>query len=292
MIESGETGEHASFRGKAGETNLRWILGTFAAAAAIAIIVALNSSIAIGADGNAQNGARVWALTATLIAVFIALVGYGLNGRPAGVFIDNRNRVSLSKFQATLWTILVISALTTIGAVRLHYAPATSALDIVIPGELLVAMGISAASLVSTPILLSAKMAESPSPGMQDEVAGKLEMPTSEVKTAGNVFGRATPEGARWLDMVRGDELSNAGAPDLGKVQQLLVTLVLVGVYAASIWSTLANTPVKELTTLPTLGERFVWLMGISHASYLAYKVAPHGSAGSAGVAGTTEAVG
>jgi hypothetical protein len=74
---------------------------------------------------------------------------------------------------------------------------------------------------------------------------------------------------------VTGEELGNAGSPDLGKIQQLLVTLLLLGIYTAYVYALFAGTA-EKITHLPLLDPSFVWLMGISHASYLAYKAAPH----------------
>ena len=42
-----------------------------------------------------------------LTAIHLALVGWLVNNRPMGVFIDNRNRISLSKLQAGAWTVVV-----------------------------------------------------------------------------------------------------------------------------------------------------------------------------------------
>ncbi len=270
--------------------------GGLVAAAIIAAIVLINIRVASGGF----DAASTWACTAGLVAAFIALSGTALNGRPAGILIDNRNRVSLSKFQATLWTVLVVSALVTISAARFHVVGFSEALEITIPGELLVAMGISAVSLVATPALLSAKTADTPSPELAGEAADKLGIPRHTVRSAGKVFGRTDAGAAQWLDMLRGEEVSNASTPDLGKVQQFLVSLFLVCVYAASIWAALSVSPPQDiealpqhLEALPPLGEDFVWLMAVSHASYLAYKAAPHGSAtGAVDSAAGDEAVG
>lgn len=100
---------------------------------------------------------------------------------------------------------------------------------------------------------------------------------------SGRVFGRINPALAEWLDMFRGEDVSNAAAPDLSKIQQFLFTLLVIGVYAAAILDMFlvqaqANTLIlAPQGSLPPLTANFVWLLGISHASYLAYKAAPHG---------------
>lgn len=230
---------------------------------------------------------QAWLWTAALMVAFLALVGVALNGRPAGVIIDNRNRVSLSKFQAALWTVLVLSALVTTAAARAaagNALPAASGgvLAFTLPPELLLAMGIALTSLVASPVLLSNKTtAPDAAPETLALTAAKTRRDPAMATASGAVVGWRSADCAQWLDMFRGDEASNAGAPDLGKVQQFLITLVLGAIYAGSIWSgfTDARAPFLGAAAgwLPPLEPNFVWLLGISHAGYLAYKAAPHG---------------
>ena len=51
-----------------------------------------------------------------LLAIDLMVVGCLINGRPAGAFIDNRNRLSLSKMQAAAWTVIVLAAFATAAA--------------------------------------------------------------------------------------------------------------------------------------------------------------------------------
>ena len=75
--------------------------------------------------------------------------------------------------------------------------------------------------------------------------------------------------------MVRGEEVGAETSPDLSKIQQLYITLLLIGIYGVAVLHALSSTPDK-IPGLPELNEKFVWLMGVSHASYLAYKATPH----------------
>lgn len=55
---------------------------------------------------------RVWpwlGIAAVMVAFLIAL-GQRMSGRPAGILIDSRYKMSLSRFQMVLWTVLVFSA--------------------------------------------------------------------------------------------------------------------------------------------------------------------------------------
>jgi len=216
-----------------------------------------------------------------LLAVELAVIGWLVNGRAVGAFIDNRHRLSLSKLQAGAWTVVVLAAFATAAAFNIAAAgtdPKTvGALAIIIPGELLLAMGISATSLVAVPALLSTKAAETPAPGVEDAAKSRL---GDAAKANGKLLEMEQPSDASWADLVTGDEIGNAGAPDLGKIQQAFITLILLGCYAAYIYNEFSKSG-NPISSLPTLNNSFVWLLGISHASYLAYKAAPHTTTGS-----------
>lgn len=249
----------------------------------VALLVIANLWIARSGPYDNMAAVRTWGFSAAQILLFMIVIGLAINDRPAGLIIDNRNRVSLSKFQAACWTVLVVSALATMVAARIA-AGVADPLAITIPSELLAALGLSATSLVATPALLSLKSnSPPPNPGDAAATAGKLGMARTQMKTVGRVFGRTKPVHARWLDMFRGDDVSNAAAPDLGKIQQFLLTLLVLGVYCAAVIQMFAADRQAQALilaaqgSLPPLSEQFVWLLGISHASYLAYKAVPHG---------------
>ncbi|MCK6584901.1 MAG: hypothetical protein HUU11_03060 [Anaerolineales bacterium] len=132
-----------------------------------------------------------WIITIALYTWFMGVVGQhvtgseieGNNGRKrfvpgrfAGVLIDSSNKMSLSRLQITLWTILIFSVTTVIGLDRSipvlegrvsQSAGETSsaesageqhgALNIVFPGELLAALGISTTSLAAASLIKSGK---------------------------------------------------------------------------------------------------------------------------------------
>ena len=54
-----------------------------------------------------------------LLLLMLAGIGLATNGYWLGVVIDNRNRVSLSKLQAVVWTVLVMAAYATTASMRL-----------------------------------------------------------------------------------------------------------------------------------------------------------------------------
>lgn len=249
-------------------------------AALIALIVAVAGPAAL------KDASAAWLVCLAGLTAFAAAVGVAINGRPAGLVIDNRNRVSLSKLQATGWTLMVLSAFMTAVIFRIGLGLDDPA-AVELPQELLAAMGLSAASLVGAPLVLSVKTGQPAPAGQAAETAARLGESHEQVAAVGRVYARRSPDQARWLDMFRGEEVANAASPDLSKVQQFLITLVVLLVYGIAIWNAFAG---PELVTqegdqpsffaaFPPLSPSLVWLIGISHAGYLAYKAVPHGAA-------------
>jgi hypothetical protein len=240
-------------------------------------IVLIGVELAVTAEvfGTVARGDAFLGALALLVVEFI-VIGWLVNDRWTGAFIDNRNRMSLSKLQAAAWTAVVLAGLATAAVFNILAQGSTAAatnLNITIPGELLLAMGISATSLVATPGLLSLKADQTPSDDATKQAAAKPNPPTGTPN--GKVATNADAADASWANLVTGDEVGNAGSPDLGKIQQLLITVLLLGCYTAYVFLDMTKTA-GSITTLPVLDKSFVWLLGISHASYLAYKAAPH----------------
>jgi hypothetical protein len=170
--------------------------------------------------------------------------------------------------------VIVLSALATAAAYRVGKVGGEMALEIKLPGELLAAMGISAASFIGTPLVLSVKSTETPA---ADDIVKSMRRVRGAMRASGKVFGREHAASAEWMDMFRGDEVGNAATPDLSKVQQFGFTLMILAVYGAAVMQQFMALPTKaSFDQMPALHENLLVLMGISHASYLVYKAAPH----------------
>src|SRR6266542_2930657 len=124
-----------------------------------------------------------WLIAGVIMLLVLVLAGRNINGRVMGALIDERYRVSLSRLQIVAWTILVLSAFLTIavpralGSMRVLDEQAhaqcvatqqqssagaqetcvASALNITFPTELLLALGISAASFAGSALIKSSK---------------------------------------------------------------------------------------------------------------------------------------
>ena len=193
-----------------------------------------------------------WLAIAALMTLVGIVAGHGITGLARGVLIDDRHRLSLSRLQMLLWTVLVLSgwmaaALSNIGR------GAAAPLDVAVPSELWLAMGISTASLVASPVALSYKQSKRP----------------------GQVENLPRQEDSGWADLFRGEEVSDADHIDLGKLQMLLFTVVVILGYALALGDLFSFTGIYA--SLPALDDAVVSLLLISHAGYIAKKAVPTG---------------
>lgn len=229
-----------------------------------------------------------WLLTLAAMVLFTMLVSFGITGRFwLGWLINEQYRMSLSRLQMLLWTVVVLSAYFVAVLANISAGHVQVAVQIAIPEELWLALGISVTSLVGSPMIMSQKKKKKTNTREAEKTAIRLgllrENDNQETKAEvinkcfiGHTYQHASPDDARLYDLVRGEETSNADILDLTRFQNLFFTLILVGVYAASLGgllgqavTTIEQTPIQAF---PELGTAFVALMGISHAGYLVAK--------------------
>lgn len=224
----------------------------------------------LGVSAHNLNLSRLvtWLIILALFVAFLFVVGHGVTGRPLGLLIDERNKMSLSRLQMLLWTLVILSALMAAALANIGlylaapYDPAVkklvgdnfAPLAIVLSPNVWLLMGISTTSLIGSPLLKSGKMAE-----------GRIDTNTSM-------------HDADISDLFSGEATSNANVLDLAKVQMFFFTLVLVLTYAVMIgamFSPAADAVNNPITKLPELDSSMITLLGISHAGYLANKAIP-----------------
>jgi hypothetical protein len=251
--------------------------------ATLLIPVIVELSVPAASIGTYQAWAVVTALFDLVAVTSVVLgLGYAVTGKVSGIALSSWNDYSLSKLQMALWTIVILSALFTAAKLNLvgYFGPVQfdQVLAIKIPPELLEAMGIAAFSTAATPAILALKASQDARPeqqaGAQNRVAATTGATADGVVTSGKAVGNATTDTAHWTDVVTGDEVANAGTVDLSKVQQLLITVLLIGTYEFWLLQ-MFGTSKGALTTLPPLPQQFIELLAVSHASYLAYKAVP-----------------
>jgi hypothetical protein len=214
------------------------------------LIIVLIAVVGVATPIVHLNELVCWVIIVALFLGFLFVVGDGITGRRQGLLIDERNKMSLSRLQLVLWTLVILSGLLTIALTNIGQNSSTP-LAINIPPQIWVLMGISTTSLIGSPLLKSNKMAE------------------GKIKTRDDV------QEAEVADLFRGEEVSNCNVLDLAKVQMFFFTLVLVLVYAVRLGSLFINTHAPILM-LPDIDPSMTTLLGISHAGYLANKAIPH----------------
>jgi hypothetical protein len=225
------------------------------------------------------KGGFSWLFVAVLMAAFMAVVGLYVMGRPTGVLINERNLMSLSRFQMVLWSIIVLSAYFTMVVARIKQCD-PNPLSIQIDWHLLALMGISATSLLGAPLIQSTKATKQPQDAAVTKTANLLGQQHDEVNSdrQGILYVNHTPADAQLADMFEGDELSNTASVDLGKVQMFFFTVIVAFSYSVILFNNLANAPCNPdlLKGFPILSDGLVALLGISHAGYLTTKATDH----------------
>lgn len=213
-------------------------------------------------------------LALTLGAGLVAMWGLGSVGADAAlaVAIDERPRLSLSRFQFAAWTLVLFSGW--LAAATLNMVHGHSPTLIGIPEQLWVAAGISTAStLISAPVL------ESRERGGATEAIRKIERP-----------GGSKSE-TKLLDLVRGETVADAKVLDVTRVQLLLLTgAALIAYGYALVQMAQASSEGGAIETLPPVSGGLLAIMGISHTAYIGRKAVPAvaGPADGDGSAGTS----
>lgn len=243
----------------------------------VVLLATIIAIVLIGLLMPLQCRLYAWLGTLIFLTVFTTIAGHGITGLWRGLLIDERNKISLSRLQMILWTIVVLSGFLTAALSNLALGQ-PNPLCIAIPTQLWVLMGISTTSLVGSPLIKTTKIAKKAKAEETKSTFNLLAeegLDTSKLASKGQIVVNTVLKGARWSDLFKGEESSNAAQLDLSKVQMFFFTLILVLAYAAAIGSALTGTAGK-IDSFPALDPGMVALLGISHAGYLVHKAVPH----------------
>lgn len=196
------------------------------------------------------------------VAVLVLLLLAGLAGRASkhgwlGILIDGRGRYSLNHLQIVMWTILVLSTMLAL----FFYSRPPTLQALAIPNTLLLLMGISVGSAATAGAIKSGKEVKNAAV----QVQGIL--PAAAVAPGGTVV--IPPHPAQVVLQEEGPLIDQV--VDVTKFQNLIFTLVLGATYVVLLLDSVsAGTPgYPNLDAAPNL----LWLLGISHAGYLAGKL-------------------
>ena len=233
-----------------------------------------------------------WITIMLLLLAFVILIGRHVVGLWRGAFVDGRNKVSLSRFQAVLWTVLVIAGFLAAALFNVR-EDQQDPLGIAVPEQLWILLGISGTGLVGSSLIKSQK--RTANTAKEDEAKAKMgpevtrldntnlfvaaadpdnPAPTDPVVAEGVLTVNPHPKDSRWSHMFEAEEMGNKDHLSLEKIQMFYFTIILVLAYAAAMAAIFAD-PSGKIGGLPLLDDSMVVLLGISHATYLTGKAIP-----------------
>lgn len=129
-------------------------------------VLPLTNSSANTAAAPMPHGVTFWWIMAwvalvLLISAFIYKLGEYNLCRPMGIFINERNVMSLSRMQIIAWTLVIVSALLVMVFVRLIYGE-PDPFGIMIDWHIWAVLGLSASAAVGAPLINSTKSQTEP----------------------------------------------------------------------------------------------------------------------------------
>jgi hypothetical protein len=233
-----------------------------------------------------------WITIMLLLLAFVIFIGRHIVGLWRGAFVDGRNKVSLSRFQAVLWTVLVIAGFLAAALFNVR-EDQQDPLGIAVPEQLWILLGISGTALVGSSLIKSQK--RTANTAKEDEAKAKMgpevtrlentnlfvaaadpdnPAPTDPVVAEGVMTVNPHPKDSSWSDMFEAEEVGNKDHLGLEKIQMFYFTIILVLAYAAAMAAIFAD-PSGKIGGLPLLDDSMVALLGISQATYLTGKAIP-----------------
>lgn len=242
-----------------------------------------------------------WSVAAVSLIVFLMCISAGVTKRPLGFLINERNLMSLTRFQTVLWTVIILSAYFVVALARV-VMNVPEPLVIKVDPQLWALLGISVTSLVGSSMINSNKMNKKPDNQEITKTANALaannNLPAAAVAAAaatpaganqpdpsakvifqhkqGTLYANPSMDDAGLSDMFEGDEVGNAASVDLAKVQMFFFNIIVALSYISLLSKTMAQLAIDpgKVIELPLLSQGMIALLGISHAGHLMGKTA------------------
>jgi hypothetical protein len=259
------------------------------------------------ASWTVADAGRAFSLRMPLLLMMAAFVllaisaGMGVRGRPLGLFIDRRNRMSLTRIQFAIWLVILmggiagyalfnvgywagelgrirdgISYLASAGSADQHLAGWTDRLSSLLDflprmdTALWLLIGITGGTTVLSSFLVAPAAASQSATGL----------PERRVRSVVN----KSPDDAALADLVYGETEDSADTVDASRVQTVAITGVLAAIYVNLVLEAAdgigglsafgaVNAGQQVLPSMPPAGTTFLWLLGISHAALMGGKL-------------------
>ena len=223
-----------------------------------------------------------WLINLGLMFVIMGVIGLTLGRGFWAIFVDNRNMVSLSRFQVVLWTLIILSAFWTSALGRVADStinpqkydcsdpasqPCPAPANLQLPAEIWALMGISMTSSVASTLIKENKSQES------------APLESDPERNRGALAIRPPAETPQFSDMFQTETAGSKAFVDMSKVQNFFFTVVAALTYATALGA--AMIVARDISTFrqfPILSDGLIGILGISHAGYLTSKVVskPH----------------
>lgn len=189
-----------------------------------------------------------WLLSAAVLIALFALFGRFTRTSVTGLLVDSRERYSLNHFQISLWSFLVLSTL-----LAAFISSGFDAAALALPEQLVILMGISVGSAVASGAVK----------GMKDGLASaEVARRGKRVKRSDGTAAEIDTRPAQLLLVEEGDQADQVVS--ITKFQNFVLTIVVAFAYVVL---------AIKAQGYPTLPEQVLWLIGISHAGYVAGKI-------------------
>jgi hypothetical protein len=220
----------------------------------IPLLLGVLAGIGSWAEGSGPPRVIFAAIVLVLVG-FCIVVGKLLCNRLDGILVDDRCRLSLSRFQWLVWFVVIFSGFVTGALLRAKAGQPPLEMDDYMYGLL----GIVTASPVISGIILDTKKGDG----------------SATATSIGSLDRNQTVADAAWIDLVLGEEVANASVVDVSRMQKLIVTIILGVVYTGALWNIFGDWAAPGPERMPPVAESFLVLLGVSHAGYLASKATP-----------------
>lgn len=212
-------------------------------------------------------------LTVLLLTTLVGLlIGHGIRGHWLGLLIDAENRMSLARLQILLWTLLILSSFLTAVAMNVA-ADIREPLNIAIPTDLWLLMGISVVSMVGAPLIQRRKHARTAGdPATSDPSGVQAHLPGESVSAIYSGQQDKTPQfhAPGIADIFQEEDTNATQTVSIGQLQMFFFTLILLFGYGAALAGLFATD--EPILAFPEIDGGMLALLGISHASFLVNK--------------------
>lgn len=210
----------------------------------------------------------LWACVVAFVLAALGVAGVLMCGRFTGFLITENNVMSASRAQAALWFVAILSTYVTLWCLNFRLSPAD---PVALTEGALLASVAASGSMVGAQLLNAPKSQRKLTHEKLQEVQKLAPEIGVDAEAKGVLWRNKRASQAKLKDIFEGDEVVEGGALDAGKVQMLVLTLVLVLLYVARFLATLADA--NPPNAVPDIDTTVASLLGLSHAGYLGNKL-------------------